>query len=78
MLNIIYIYMRRSVRLLIGMQNPQPLAAPTVVGIWKSPPTTAPYTSGEAQMGAVLINADQFSWLRAKSEQAYQFPYTKN
>ena len=54
------------------MQNPQPLAAPAVVGTHKSSPTTASYTSNEAQMGAVWIGADRFSWLRAESEQAYQ------
>ena len=71
MLNYIYIYIWRSIQLLIGMQNPQPLASSTIVGTWKSPSTTALYTSNGALQGVVRICAGQFCRLRAKSEQAY-------
>ena len=66
----VYIYTWRSVRLHIGMQNPQLLAAPVVVGTRKSPPTTVPYTSGEAQMGALQIGADWLCQLQVEFEQA--------
>ena len=53
------------------MQNPQPLAVSAIVGTRKSSPTTAPYSSGEAQMGEVRIGADWFCQLWVESEQAY-------